>query len=111
MGDQEYIAEFRNHAATRVKISFESLNIIPEFFVEPGQSLTFPQEYARFEKASGGVKPEFFMKIQVEAADGFRLLRVWQSSFALEDRVRVWGEGPFEPPGAPIGLFASMGPA
>ena len=107
MGDREYIAEFRNHAATRAKISFESMDIIPEFAVEPGQSLTFPEEYARFEKAPGGEEPEFFMRIEVE---GVGLLRIWQSIYGLEDRVRVWGDGPFEPPGQPIGLFASMGP-
>ena len=105
MGD-EYIAEIRNHAATRARISYQSLNFI-QLVVEPGQSIMLPPGLLRFENASGGVEPTSFMKIEVE---GVGLLRVWQSSFGFEDRVRVWGDGPFEPPGKPIGLFASMGP-
>ncbi|HEX3184551.1 MAG TPA: hypothetical protein VHQ94_07130 [Pyrinomonadaceae bacterium] len=103
----EYIAEIRNHAATRAKI-YQSLSTTPKFVVEPGQSLTVPPGAVGFPGASGGVQPESFIRIEVE---GVGLLRIWQSSYGLEDRVRVWGDGPFEPPGQPIGLFASMGPA
>ena len=101
----EYIAEIRNHAATRATISSPNIST---FVVEPGQSLMLPPGLLPFQSAAGGVEPTSFMKIQVE---GVGLIRVWQSSFDFEDRVRVWGDGPFEPPGKPIGLFASMGPA
>ena len=36
MGD-EYIAEIRNHAATRAKISYQSLTVFLNFVIEPGR--------------------------------------------------------------------------